>query len=76
MGLCYILYTSLYFYIPNITFKKKRGIKGERGRHVRGGEEGRDGKRKGEEESEGKEKRKERRKKALDLTSDPDPNAE
>ena len=56
MGLYYMLYTNLYFYIPNISFKKKIGIKGEGGRRVRGGEEGRDGKGKGE-ESEEREKR-------------------
>ena len=39
MGLYYMLYTNLYFYIPNISFKKKIGIKGEGGRRVRGGEE-------------------------------------
>ena len=57
MGLYYILHTNLYFCIPNITFKKKIGIKGEGGRCVRSEEEGRDGKGRGGEESEGREKR-------------------
>ena len=54
MGLYYILHTNLYFYIPNITFKKKIGIKGEGGRCVRSEEEGRDGKGRGGEERNGR----------------------
>ena len=41
MGLYYILYINLYFYLSNITFKKivKEGTKGGGKRGGRGGEE-------------------------------------
>ena len=80
MGLYYILYINLYFYLSNITFKKivKEGTKGGGKRGGRGGEEGKNGERKGGTriEIEREETRRKAGATAADLSSDPDSNDE